>query len=111
MNNQSANVPRRYDLDWLRVLAIVAVFIYHCALIFAPDPFSIKNPTTYQFIDDLGEFAGIWGMPLILLISGASAFYALGKVSPGKYLKGIVDRLLVPLLPATFTHIDFQVYL
>lgn len=111
MNTQSANVPRRYELDWLRVLAILAVFIYHCALIFAPDPFSIKNPTTYQFVDDLGEFAGLWGMPLILLISGASAFYALGKVSPGKYLKGIVARLLVPLVFGTFTHIAFQVYL
>jgi len=111
MNAQSAIPQRRYDLDWLRVLAISAVFIYHCALIFAPDPFSIKNPTTYQFIDDLGEFAGLWGMPLILLISGASAFYALGKVGPGKYIKGIVARLLVPLIVGTFTHIAFQVYL
>ncbi len=111
MNTQSANIQRRYDLDWLRVLAILAVFIYHCALIFAPDPFSIKNSTTYQFIDDLGEFAGLWGMPLILLISGASAFYALGKVSPGKYIKGIVARLLVPLVVGIFTHIAFQVYL
>jgi len=111
MNTQSANIQRRYDLDWLRVLAIMAVFIYHCALIFAPDPFSIKNSTTYQFIDDLGEFAGLWGMPLILLISGASAFYALGKVRPGKYLKGIVARLLVPLVVGIFTHIAFQVYL
>ncbi len=111
MNTQSANVPRRYDLDWLRVLAILAVFVYHCALIFAPDPFSIKNSTTYQFIDDLGEFAGLWGMPLILLISGASAFYALGKVGPGNYVKGIVARLLVPLVVGIFTHIALQVYL
>src|SRR3990170_5886842 len=105
MNTQSTNVPRRYELDWLRVLAILAVFIYHCALIFAPDPFSIKNSTTYQFIDDLGEFVTLWGMPLILLISGTSAFYALGKVSPGKYVKGIIARLLVPLIFGTFTHI------
>ena len=111
MNTQSAIPERRYDLDWLRVLAILAVFTYHCALIFAPDPFSIKNSTTYQFIDDLGEFAGLWGMPLILLISGASALYALGKVSPGKYVKGIVARLLVPLVFGTVTHIVFQVYL
>jgi peptidoglycan/LPS O-acetylase OafA/YrhL len=111
MNTQPAMTQRRFDLDWLRVLAILAVFTYHCALIFAPDPFSIKNPTTYQFIDDLGEFAGLWGMPLILLISGASAFYALGKVSPGKYVKGIVARLLVPLVFGTFTHIAFQVFL
>ncbi|MBI5567427.1 MAG: acyltransferase family protein, partial [Chloroflexi bacterium] len=111
MNLQSTNLQRRYDLDWLRVLAILAVFIYHCALIFAPDFFQIKNATTYQFIDDLGEFIGLWGMPLIWLISGASVFYALGKVSPGKYLKGIVARLLVPLVFGAFTHIAFQVYL
>ena len=103
-------VQRRYDLDWLRVLAILAVFIYHCALLFGPDPSSIKNPTTYVFVDDWGDFVGSWGMPLILLISGASMFYALGKVSPGKYLKGIVARLLVPLIVGIFTHIAFQVY-
>ena len=111
MNAQTATIRRRYDLDWLRVLAILAVFVYHCALIFAPDPFSIKNPTTYQFIDDWGEFAGLWGMPLIFLISGASVFYALGKNSPGKYVKGIVARLLIPLFVGILTHIAFQVYL
>jgi CubicO group peptidase (beta-lactamase class C family)/peptidoglycan/LPS O-acetylase OafA/YrhL len=110
VNTQSALPQRRYELDWLRVLAILAVFVYHCALIFAPDPFSIKNATTYQFIDDLGEFVGLWGMPLIFLISGASVFYALGKASPGKYFKGIALRLLVPLIVGIFTHIAFQVY-
>ena len=111
MNAQSSMAQRRYDLDWLRVLAIVAVFIYHCALIFAPDPFSIKNATTHQFIDDLGEFVVLWGMPLIFIISGASVFYALGKAGPGKYFKGIVLRLLVPLIVGIFTHIAFQVYI
>src|SRR3990172_12055185 len=111
MNTQSAIPQRRYELDWLRVLAILAVFIYHCALIFGPDPSSIKNATTYEFVDDWGAFVGTWGMPLIFIISGASAFYALGKVSPGKYVKGIAMRLLVPLVVGIFTHIAFQVYL
>jgi peptidoglycan/LPS O-acetylase OafA/YrhL len=108
---ESKTLPRRHDLDWLRVLAILAVFTYHSAMIFAPDPFSIKNRTTYQFIDDLGEFAGLWGMPLILLISGGSAFYALGKAGPAKYVKGLIARLLVPLAVGIFTHCAFQVYL
>jgi len=111
MNTLSTTVPRRYELDWLRALAILAIFVYHCALIFAPDPFSIKNSITYQFIDDVSDFAAIWGLPLIFIISGASVFYALGKVGPGKYLKGIAVRLLVPLTIGTFTHIAFQVYL
>jgi glucan biosynthesis protein C len=111
MNSQSTNIQRRYDLDWLRVLAILAVFVYHCGLIFGLDPFSIKNPTTYQFVDDWGDFVGSWGIPLIFIISGASVFYALGKAGPGRYLKGIVARLLVPLAVGIFTHIAFQVYL
>jgi len=111
MNTQSINLPRRYDLDWLRVMAIFAVFVYHCSLIFAPDSYQIKNPTLYPYLDDLGAFVGLWGMPLILIISGASVFHALGKVSPGKYIKGIVARLLVPLLIGIFTHIALQIYL
>jgi surface polysaccharide O-acyltransferase-like enzyme len=102
---------RRFELDWLRMLAVFSVFVYHCSLIFAPDPYQIKNSTLYQYLDDIGSFANLWGMPLILIISGASAFLALGKVSPGKYIKGLVARLLVPLLFGIFTHIALQVYL
>ena len=111
MNAQAAIPQRRYELDWLRVLAIFAVFVYHSALIFAPDPYSIKNATTYEHIDDWSALGGTWAMPLIFIISGASVFYALGKVGPGKYVKGIAARLLVPLIVGTFTHIAFQVYL
>ncbi len=111
MNAQSAIPQRRYELDWLRVLAILGVFTYHCALIFGPDPSSIKNATTYGWVDDWSGFAGTWGMPLIFIISGASAFYALGKVGPGRYIKGLAARLLVPVIVGIFTHIAFQVYL
>jgi len=111
MIDPSTHLQRRYDLDWLRVLAIFTVFVYHCTLIFAPDPYQIKNPTLYSYLDDLGEFGGLWGMPLILIISGASAFFALGKVSLGKYVKGLAVRLMVPLIFGIFTHAAFQVYL
>ncbi len=103
-------IQRRYELDWLRVMAIFAVFVYHCSMIFAPDPFQIKNPTIHQYLDDLGAFFGLWGMPLIFIISGASVFHALGKHSPGKYIQGIVARLIVPLVFGIFTHCAFQVY-
>jgi glucan biosynthesis protein C len=108
---ESKDQQRRYDLDWLRVLAILVVFIYHGSLIFAPDPSQIKNPTIYPYLDYIGGFGGLWGMPLILIISGASTFYALGKHSTGKYIKGLSVRLLVPLLIGIFTHAAFQVYL
>jgi len=27
---------RRYDIDWLRVIAMLAVFVYHCTRFFDP---------------------------------------------------------------------------
>lgn len=111
MNAQASTGIRRYDLDWLRVIAILAVFVYHCTLVFAPDPFQVKNPTIYQFLDNWGALVGLWGMPLIFMISGASVYFALGKASPGRYIKAITARLLVPLIICIFTHSAYQVYL
>lgn len=102
---------RRYDLDWLRVLTVLAIFVFHCTRPFDTDGWHIKNPTTYMALDVWKEFAMTWGMPLILIISGASVFFALGKVSPGKYVKGLFARLFVPLLVGIFTHTALQVYL
>jgi glucan biosynthesis protein C len=111
MNIQATTVGRRYDLDWLRVLAILAIFVFHNSRPFDTYGWAIKNPTTYAFVDVWNGFATIWGMPLILVISGASIFYSLGKVGAGTYLKGLLVRLLVPLVVGMFTHLPLQVYL
>ncbi len=105
------NVQRRFDLDWLRVLAILAVFIFHSTRFFDTDDWLIKNATTYLSVQVWLEFCTSWGMPLILIISGASAFLALGKLRPGKYVGGLVLRLFVPLMVGMFTHVAFQIYL
>ncbi|MFB3166995.1 hypothetical protein P5G62_007715 [Neobacillus sp. 179-C4.2 HS] len=34
---------RQYDLDWIRVLATLAVFIYHCFMFFNPWAWHVKN--------------------------------------------------------------------
>jgi glucan biosynthesis protein C len=102
---------RRYDLDWLRVIAILAIFVFHCTRPFDTDDWNIKNATTYLSVDIWKDFAMTWGMPLILVISGSSVFFALEKVGSGKYLKGLCARLLLPLLLGMFTHVVLQVYL
>ena len=111
-NERIDRAPTRlYYLDWLRVLAILAIFIFHCTRPFDSDDWSLKNITTYLPFDVWKEFATSWGMPLILLISGSSAFLALDKVKPGKYVIGLFLRLFVPLMVGMFTHIALQVYL
>jgi peptidoglycan/LPS O-acetylase OafA/YrhL len=102
---------RRYDLDWLRVLAILSVFLYHSTRFFNLEDWHVKNAMTYAWVEALESFMEIWMMPLIFLISGASIFFAMDKGGAGKFFKGKVLRLLVPLVVGVFTHASLQVYL
>lgn len=103
---------RRYDLDWLRVSVIFAIFaLHHAARFFDTDDWFIKNATTYLSMQVWLEFCTSWGMPLILIISGASAFLALDKYRPGKYVGGLVLRLFIPLIVGMFTHVALHIYL
>src|SRR4030067_1733489 len=105
------DLSRRYYLDWLRVLAILAVFFFHSHRFFDTDDWLIKNATTYLPMQILLKFETSWGLPLILLVSGASAFLALEKTLAGKYVKGLFLRLFVPLIVGMFTHVTYQIYL
>ena len=96
MNAKS--IIRRYDLDWLRVLAILSVFIYHTTRFFNSENWIVKNLTSYFVVDVLEQILANWIMALIFTISGASLFYALGKGSAGKFIKDKILRLLVPLV-------------
>lgn len=103
--------PRNNYLDWLRVLAILFVFVYHSTRFFNLEDWHIKNPVTYEWVEMWNIFAWNWMMPLILVISGASLFYAVGKSGAGKFVKDKVLRLMVPFFVALFTHATLQAYL
>jgi glucan biosynthesis protein C len=90
-------VQRRYDLDWLRVLAFSAVFLYHCSRFFDASYWHIKNSNPSPLVDTLKGIFDLWGMPLIFLISGASIFFALRPGGALRFLRARVLRLLVPL--------------
>jgi len=92
------SVQRRFDLDWLRVLAILTIFVYHTTRFFNSEWWLVKNPTSYLAMDILETTLTNWIMALIFAISGASLFYALGKGGAGKFIKDKVLRLLVPFV-------------
>src|SRR5689334_23111100 len=102
---------RRYDLDWLRVLVILTVFVFHCGRFFDTDGWHVKNPIRHQSVQIWTVFLACWMMPLIFTISGASTFYALSSRNSGRFIKDRALRLLVPLVVGIFTHVVFQVYL
>ena len=109
--NTLATRPRQYYIDWLRVIAIFLVFIYHSLRPFGSEYFHVMNDRAYAGVDLITAILPIFGMPLVFLISGAGAFYALGKRSGGRYLWDRVLRLLVPFFVGMVTYIPLLVYL
>ena len=68
---------RRHDIDWLRVLAMLAIFFFHCARFFDTTPWHIKNPE-HSF--GMLLFIGIidaWSMPIFFLLAGVATWYSL----------------------------------
>jgi peptidoglycan/LPS O-acetylase OafA/YrhL len=101
---------RRFDLDWLRVLAILMVFVAHCGRLFDAEDWHVKNAVTYPGLGIVAGAVLAWLMPLIFLISGAATFYSLRK-GAARFVMDRVRRLLVPLIVGIFTHIMLGVYL
>jgi len=110
--NEKDSTTRRYDIDWLRILAIATIFVFHSLRFFSIEDWHVKNPTTYQGIENFENHLETWMMPLIFIISGASMFFEMQKNKPArKFIKDKALRLLVPLTVGIFTHSMLQVYL
>jgi glucans biosynthesis protein C len=91
---------RRYDLDALRVLAVLLLIPFHSARVFDVfDPFYVKSPTTSGGLSwAVVAFLNPWHMPLLFVLAGAATWLALGHRSPRAYLGERTRRLLVPFL-------------
>ena len=87
-----------YYLDWLRCLAILTVFFFHCAKIFDYHTTGVYNAIRSPVWSAFREFNFIWIMPLFFAISGASVFLSLkpGRIWP--FIKARISRLLIPLV-------------
>ncbi|WP_246938746.1 acyltransferase family protein [Bacillus pinisoli] len=109
-NRQSAE--RYYDLDWIRVFAIILVFLFHCSMFFNTFPWHVKNnELDDQYFVALNVLLGTWIMPLFFVISGMSTFHSLKKRSGVVFIKERYIRLGIPLLLGVFFLSPPQVYI
>lgn len=66
---------RRYDLDWLRVLAVLLLIYFHTAAVFYTGElgeFYVKNNSSSIGINYFVLFVHQWYMPLLFLLSGSA---------------------------------------
>ncbi|WP_166354267.1 acyltransferase family protein [Phytoactinopolyspora limicola] len=93
---------RRPELDAIRALVVLGLFVFHSALVFATDDdFYVKNDETTDAILILGGFAVIWAMPMLFLIGGLGSWHSLRRRGPAGLATERLRRLGVPLLFAT----------
>jgi peptidoglycan/LPS O-acetylase OafA/YrhL len=96
---KAAKPARRYDIDWLRVLAVLLLFPFHTGRIFDTwGPWYVKNFALSDALTYFNNFVYPWHMPLLFLLAGASTWFALGFRSGGQYTKERFIRLLVPFI-------------
>lgn len=76
---------RRYDLDWLRFIAIIILLFFHTGMLFNQWGWHVKNPETTTTFSYWMIWSHFFRMPLLLFISGAGTYMALGKRTPGQF--------------------------
>ncbi len=110
LTNNDQLSTRRHDLDWLRLIAIIILLFFHTGMWFNTWGWHVKNnETTTSF-----QYWMIWShyfrMPLLLFISGAGTFMALGKRTPAQFRRERFRRLFIPLVFGMFVVVPPQIY-
>jgi peptidoglycan/LPS O-acetylase OafA/YrhL len=102
---------RLHYLDWLQVLAILGVFLFHAVHPF-DDLFSwhIKNEQPSILANFFVGFFGSWGMPFFFLMAGATSWFSLRRRTAGRYVRERFTRLLVPYLVGAFLLTPIQAF-
>lgn len=109
---QTSKTERQYYIDWLRIILILSVFLFHIGMIFNPWEWHVKNDVIYSgALRNIMIFLHYWRMPLLFLISGAGTWFALGKRTLGQYLGERFKRLFIPFLAGIFILVPVQVYI
>src|SRR6266852_963238 len=90
---------RRPDIDWLRVVAVYLLFVFHVGKVFDPAPFyHIRNADLSFPMLVLCGFISLWHMPLFFLLAGWSAVASLQSRGQRRFIVERVRKLAIPLL-------------
>lgn len=92
---------RRHDIDWLRVIAIGMLLIYHIAIIFQPWAMFIGFIRSDDLMEDLWKpmtMMNVWRIPLLFYVSGMGVCFAMRKRNWKELLLERSKRILLPFI-------------
>lgn len=102
---------RRPDLDWLRVLAILLLHLFHVGMMFNTWDWHLKSPVALPVLEPPMELLHLLRMPLLMVIAGMGTAFALRRRSLRAFARDRVQRLFVPLVFGMFVIVPPQIFI
>lgn len=105
---------RRHDIDWLRVIAIGLLLIYHIAIIFQPWALFtgfIKSNQALQSLWTPMTMLNVWRIPFLFYVSGMGLYFAMQKRSAKELIFERSKRILLPFVFGFFAITPLHVYI
>jgi hypothetical protein len=90
---------RIHYLDWLKVLIVYGIVVFHVALVFSLGTWLVSNHQRSIVLSAFAGFCFPWGIPAMFLIAGADAWFGLRSHPLAGFLRKRFLRLLVPMIP------------
>ncbi|MBX2960951.1 MAG: acyltransferase family protein [Cyclobacteriaceae bacterium] len=103
---------RRYDIDWLRVIAIGLLLIYHVAIGFQPWGVMIGFITTQKPWTALWTpmmLLNVWRIPLLFFVSGMGVYFAMHQRNWRQLISERALRILLPYVFGMFVIVPVHV--
>ncbi len=107
-------MTRRYDIDWLRVIAIALLLLYHVAIGFQKWGLMIGFITNDTSIDGIWPpmtMLNVWRIPLLFFVSGMGVYFAIQKRNWKQLLKERSIRIFIPYVFGILTIVPIHMYL
>ena len=108
----TASKPNRlHYVDWLRVLAISIVFLFHSVHPFDMGDWQLKNADQSLALTIILTILSLWGMPFFFMIAGTGSYFALQRRTARQYASERFKRLAIPYVVFTIIFFFPIVYL
>lgn len=105
---------RRYDIDWLRVIAIGLLLLYHVAIGFQSWGIMIGFITNNKPWASLWvpmAMLNVWRIPLLFFVSGMGVYFAIQNRNWKQLLKERAGRIFIPFVFGIFVIVPVHVFL
>lgn len=105
---------RRYDIDWIRVIAIGLLLVYHVAIGFQPWGMLIgfiTNDRPWPSLWVPMTLLNVWRIPLLFFVSGMGVYFALRRRNWAQLVKERAQRILLPFVFGMVSIVPVHIYL